>query len=278
MQPRRTEPQSLTLTPIGFVRSPFTDKQQAPRQPPGAADVTGTIELLPDPRYEEALRDLSAWSHIWVLFWFDRNPDWKPLVLPPRSTRKRGLFATRSPHRPNPIGMSVVRLERVEGRVLYVRGLDMLDGTPVLDIKPYVPYADCVADAQSGWLQAQPAEASDIGPRYRVRFSERADEQLAWLAERSPLPLRALIATALADGPVPHAYRRIKPLGGGAYRLGVKDFRARFRVDGDALCVLEIASGYRKRVLQDPAAAATERTPLEVHRAFVARFGERAAK
>src|SRR4051812_12236661 len=148
----------LTLSPIGVVHSPFKDKRSAPRQPAGAPEVRGTIELLPDTRYRHALRDLGEWSHIWVLFWFDRNADWKPTVLPPRSTKKRGVFATRSPHRPNPIGMSAVKLERIEGRVLHVCGLDILDGTPVLDIKPYVPYVDALPDAGSGWLRPPPPD------------------------------------------------------------------------------------------------------------------------
>jgi tRNA-Thr(GGU) m(6)t(6)A37 methyltransferase TsaA len=289
----------LTLAPIGVVHSPLRDKRSAPRQPAQARGVCGTIELLPDPRYTDALRDLNAWSHIWVLFWFDRNSGWRPTVLPPRSSKKRGVFATRAPHRPNPLGMSVLRLERVQGRVLHVAGLDILDGTPVLDIKPYVPYTDAIPDADSGWLQAPIDTASalrgsaamntapalrggaappaDPGPRYRVQWSERAQEQLAWLRARSDLDLRGLIERVLADGPAPHAYRRIKRVGEG-YRLGVKDFRARFSVTGEVVHVLELATGYRKRVLADAGAVATERTPLDVHRAFVARFGPRAAK
>jgi mRNA-degrading endonuclease RelE of RelBE toxin-antitoxin system len=184
------------------------------------------------------------------------------------------VFATRSPHRPNPIGMSAVKLERIEGRVLHVCGLDILDGTPVLDIKPYVPYVDALPEAGSGWLQPAPP---DPGPRYRVRFAERAQEQLGWLEQRSDVPLQSLIEKVLTDGPAPHAYRRVKKVEGG-YRLGVKDFRVRFTVEGDEVCVGELATGYRKRVLEDAQAVATESTPLDVHRAFVARFGARAAK
>jgi hypothetical protein len=170
--------------------------------------------------------------------------------------------------------MSALQLERVEGRVLHVTGLDILDGTPVLDIKPYVPYTDAIPDAHSGWLQPAPP---DPGPRFAVQFGARAEQQLAWLGERTDIGLRALIESALADGPAPHAYRRIKQVGEG-YRLGVKDFRARFTVEGDRVTVHELATGYRKRVLEDARAVATEHTPLEVHRAFVAYFGPRAAK
>jgi mRNA-degrading endonuclease RelE of RelBE toxin-antitoxin system len=156
----------------------------------------------------------------------------------------------------------------------------------VLDLKPYVPYADSVPDARHGWLESaagavhgahgSEAAARDPGPRFDVSFSERAEEQLAWLAAHTELPLRKLAVDVLADGPAPHPYRRIRDLGDG-FRLGVKDFRLRFSVDGNQVRVLEIATGYRKRTLDDPAALATEQTPLEVHRAFVARFGPRAA-
>jgi tRNA-Thr(GGU) m(6)t(6)A37 methyltransferase TsaA len=268
---------SLTLEPIGVVRTPFTDKRSAPRQPAAARGVAGRIELYPHAQYEHALSDLQTWSHIWVIFWFHRNAGFRAKVLPPRSRHKRGVFATRSPHRPNPLGLSVLRLERIEGRVLHVLDVDMLDGTPVLDLKPYVPYTDALPDAQSGWLQEDPSAPRDPGPRYRVAFSERAELQLAWLGERSPLPLRALAEEVLALGPAPHPYRRIKQVGD-RLRLAVKDFRLYFEVRGDEACVLEIATGYRERVLLDPSALATERTPLQVHRAFVQEFGPSAAK
>jgi tRNA-Thr(GGU) m(6)t(6)A37 methyltransferase TsaA len=263
---------TLTLAPIGVVRSPFTDRRSTPRQPAAARGVAGTIELLDHAEYEHALSDLADWSHVWVLFWFHLNEGFRPRVQPPRSAQKRGLFATRSPYRPNPIGLSVVRLERVEGRVLHVLDVDMIDGTPVLDLKPYVPYTDAAFDANSGWLESDPPSPRDPGPRYRVLWSERASVQLDWLAQRTDLPLRALSEQALELGPAPHPYRRIKA-SGDHLRLGVKDFRLRFVVEGSDVRVLAIDSGYRRRVLDDPRAVATERTPLDVHRAFVAEFG-----
>lgn len=262
----------LTLTPIGVVRTPFQDKQSAPRQAALARGVTGTIELLPGPEYEHALQDIERWSHLWVLFWFHQSEGFRPTVLPPRSARKRGVFATRAPYRPNPIGMSLVRLLRVERNVLHVADLDILDGTPVLDIKPYVPYADTAPDANSGWLEDDPGAPKDPGPRYAISFSPRAEEQLAFLAERSPLPLRSMAEAVLSAGAAPHPYRRIKQLDG-QLQLAVKDFRLRFTVEGTRVVVHEVRSGYRPRVLADPEAQATEATPLEVHRAFVARFG-----
>lgn len=261
----------LTLTPIGVVRSPFTEKRSAPRQPAAARGVAGTIELAADAGYVHGLSDIDAWSHLWVLFWFHLNSGYRPKVQPPRSLQKRGVFATRSPYRPNPIGLSLVRLVRVEGSVLHVLDLDIIDGTPVLDLKPYVPYTDAVPDASSGWLQAEPL-ARDPGPRYRVCFSERAEQQLQWLAQHCELPLRQLAQDTLVLGPAPHPYRRIKRHCD-RLRLSVKDFRVDFVVEGSDVRVIEIASGYKRRVLEDPSASAKEPTSLEVHRAFVARFG-----
>src|SRR5690242_13329718 len=115
----------LKLTPIGVVHSPFGDRASAPRQPAAARDVEARIELFPGQNFEDGLIDLARFDHVWVLFWFHLNDSWKPKVLPPRSTERRGVFATRSPYRPNPIGMSVMRLDRIEGLTLHVRDVDL---------------------------------------------------------------------------------------------------------------------------------------------------------
>ena len=260
---------TLQLTPIGIVHSPWRDKRSAPRQPSEARGVAGTIELRPGGSFEHALSDLQEWSHVWVLFWFHLNRGWHSKVLPPRSDRKRGVFATRSPHRPNPLGLSVLALERVAGRTLYVRDLDILDQTPVFDIKPYVAYSDAPPDANAGWLDH--GRARDHGPRYEVQLAERAAQQLAWLEPRIAFDLRATAEEVLRAGPTPHPYRRIRREGN-AYRLAVKDFRLRFSVEGSVIIVQEVSTGYRQRVLADPKATATERTPLDVHRDFQRHF------
>jgi tRNA-Thr(GGU) m(6)t(6)A37 methyltransferase TsaA len=246
--------------PIGFVRSPYTERMAAPRQAPGGDP--GRIELLPGHGFEDALEGLDTFDYAWVLFVFHQNVEqrrgWSPKVQPPRSNEKYGVFATRSPHRPNPIGLSCVRIDRVEGLVVHVRELDLLDGTPVLDIKPYVPYADARPDANSGWL-----EPRDPAPAWTVTFSDDALAQLAWLEVRGVV-LRAAIEQALALGPQPHAYRRIRRQGAG-YRLALKEWRIDFAVDARVITVRTIASGYRPRQLATNAA-------LAVHRDFAAAF------
>jgi tRNA-Thr(GGU) m(6)t(6)A37 methyltransferase TsaA len=226
-EPFDAHPQ-LTLAPIGYVRTALTTKVEAARQPRAALGVAGRIELVPGKNYEHALEDLDGWEHIWVLFWFDRNASWRPKVLPPRSrSGRKGVFATRSPHRPNPLGLSAVRLERIDGLTLYVRDVDMLDGTPVLDIKPYVAYTDAIVAARSGWLAdtVDGANARDPIPAFDVQWDETATEQAAWIEARTALPLRERATTTLALGPEPHPYRRIRRDGDGLAAVG--DWRVR---------------------------------------------------
>jgi tRNA-Thr(GGU) m(6)t(6)A37 methyltransferase TsaA len=267
---------ALVLRPIGVARTPFTERAAAPRQPYAAAGAPGTIELLSGRRFEDALEDLGCWDRIWVLFWFHLNEGWRPKVLPPRSKKRRGLFATRSPHRPNPIGMSVLRLERIEGLVLHVRDVDLVDGTPILDLKPYVPYADAHPDASPGWVEslevpaidapARGPAAKDPEPGYAVAWSDRATAELAFLGDAG-VELAERIAKALTLGPQPHAYRRIRRVDGGL-ELAVKDWRVRFRADGRTLFVERLATGYRTRELAEGTAPG-----LALHRSFAARFG-----
>ena len=271
----------VTFVPIGVVRSPFADRVSAPRQAVASREAAGTIELFPGRDFEHALADLDGWERIWVVFCFHLNPPgaFRPKVLPPRSAgKRRGVFSTRSPHRPNPIGLSVVRLEAVRGLVLHVRDLDMVDGSPVLDLKPYVPYADAFPQARTGWLSPLVGDGGDLHdggsagaaidpePGFTVAFTPLALEQAAWLRSHHGVDLEDPVRRILELGPQPHPYRRIKAEGDG-FRLAVKDWRVRFRVDGRAVTVEAIRSGYRPAQLVAPA------TPeAAVQRAFVERF------
>ncbi|MDB4971909.1 MAG: hypothetical protein JWN48_250 [Myxococcaceae bacterium] len=266
---------ALSLEPIGVIHSPFGERVEAPRQPTAAeaADVEGTVELFSGHGYEDALCDLASWDHLWLVVWFDRNRGFRPKVTPPRSDKKRGVFATRSPHRPNPIGLSAVRLVRVNGLLLTVRGLDLLDQTPLLDLKPYVPYTDAIPGANHGWLE-QLADASpsaharplDPLPDYQVVFAPLALEQLAWLRDDHGVDLQERVTAQLALGPAPHAYRRIKREGD-RFKLALKDWRAWFRVEQRRVTVECLGSGYRPREL-----FGTDGSAPAVHRAFVARY------
>jgi tRNA-Thr(GGU) m(6)t(6)A37 methyltransferase TsaA len=262
---RRVAPTPVSLTPIGVIRTPFADKASAPRQPALAKGARGRMELYPDGRYEHALSDLSSFDYIWALFLFHKSRGWRAKVLPPRSATRRGVFSTRAPYRPNPIGLSLLRLERIEGTVLHVVDVDMLDRTPLLDIKPYLPYADQVLVAEHGWLDEQARGREDPASRFEVSFSPRAHQQIEFLRDRCGVELASRIRTALALGPSPHPYRRIKKDGTG-FRLAVQEWRVRFVVSGRSVLVEKVASGYRpSQLFTDPA--------LATHRAFAESFG-----
>ena len=137
--------------PIGVVRSPFKTPKGTPIQPAGSVDTRGTVELLPE--YAEGLQDLEGFSHIILLYHFHKAKEPALKVKPFMDDREHGIFAQRAPSRPNPIGLSIVRLEKIEGNILYLKDVDLLDGTPLLDIKPYVPEFDIREVTRTGWLE-----------------------------------------------------------------------------------------------------------------------------
>jgi len=149
------------LEAIGRVCSTYQRRFGTPQQASAVdSDAAAVLVLDPDKIPAEALADLEGMDRIWVISWLHRGGGWSPQVFPPRGPRqRRGLFSTRSPDRPNPIGLSAVELVRVEGCELHVRGIDLLDGTPILDIKPYVPYADAFPGARAGWIDAIPRDS-----------------------------------------------------------------------------------------------------------------------
>jgi tRNA-Thr(GGU) m(6)t(6)A37 methyltransferase TsaA len=264
MEPAR----KLALEPIGYVRTAAATKVEAARQPRASGGAPGRIELLPGRNFEHALENLTEWQYIWVLFWFDRNEGWRPKVLPPRSrSGRKGVFATRSPHRPNPLGLSAVRLESIDGLTLHIRDVDMLDGTPVLDIKPYVAYTDAIGDANSGWLADGDAPRDPIAA-FAVHWDEAAATQAEWIESRTGLNVRERATATLKLGPEPHPYRRIRRDESGL-TLCVKDWRLRFSVDGRDVRVASIESGARKALLVRNDAASEE---LALHREFYSRW------
>ena len=137
------------LRPIGYVRSPFTETAQVPKGLGAEHRAEGTLEILPE--YEAGLQDIEGFSHLYVIWAFDRASGCDLVARPPSDDRPHGVFATRSPRRPNPLGLTVVELLGREGRILRVRGVDMLDGTPILDLKPYLSSVS-EADLRRGWL------------------------------------------------------------------------------------------------------------------------------
>lgn len=192
----------FSFTPVGIVRSCFREKFGIPRQPGLVPAARATLELLPPYNQPAAIRGLEGFSHLWLLFVFHHTPAgrWQPTVRPPRlgGNRRLGVFATRSTFRPNPLGLSAVRLERISTErghvVLHLAGVDVLDGTPVLDVKPYLPYADCIPTATGGFAAHAPTAA------HAVAFSPAAE---ACCAAWPTGELRELITQILRQDPRP---------------------------------------------------------------------------
>lgn len=224
-----------SLEPIGIVHSPFKEKFGIPRQP-GLVRATSRIELLAPYNLPEAVSELDGFSHIWVTFVFHQamREQWKPQIRPPRlgGNRKVGVFASRSPFRPNHLGLSVVRLEQIEQKdrklLLRVTGLDVMDGTPVVDIKPYIPYVDRIEDAAAGFAVEAPQAV------FQVNFSESAEQQLQEIKVEN---FRQLISDVLSYDPRP-AYRQAES--GGQFGILLDEFNVRWEVSDDQIWVLSI--------------------------------------
>ena len=153
-----TSPFDIIMKKIGTIHTPFTVLQNMPIQPKGAKEIIGTIEI--EKCYQEGLKDLEGFSHIYLIYQFHKAKRTALRVTPFMDNTERGVFATRSPLRPNHIGLSIVRLKKVEGRILTVQGVDILDGTPLLDIKPYIAPFDEVKESTTGWMKATEQEVS----------------------------------------------------------------------------------------------------------------------
>ena len=146
------------MEPIGIIQSPFTRIENMPIQPVGATDITGSV-LIHEP-FAEGLKDLDGFSHIYLIYLFHKCEKTSLRVVPFLDTVERGVFATRSPRRPNHIGLSIVELLKVEGRELFIKGVDILDQTPLLDIKPYIEAFDAVDNSTSGWMKNRASEVA----------------------------------------------------------------------------------------------------------------------
>jgi len=229
-----------SLTHIGIVHSIFKKKFGIPRQPGIVSEAGARIELIPPFNNEQFVRGLEGFSHIWVLFVFHASADegWHSTVRPPRLGGKKrvGVFASRSPFRPNPIGLSAVELEEIsfeKGKVfLHIRGVDILDGTPVIDIKPYLSYSDSIAGASGGYAASAPER------RFEVVFSDEADLRLLKEKENGHDRLRELIVDILSQDPRPAYYsskhRRAN------FSISILDFEINWRVEDEAVMVTEV--------------------------------------
>jgi len=230
--------QTWTFHTVGRVHSPLKEKFGLPRQPGLVPQLKSQIEILPPYDREEAFKALSGYSHIWLVsvFHLAVREHWQATVRPPRlgGNERVGVFASRAPYRPNPIGLSLCVLHgiaRAAGRLfLSVSGCDLVDGTPILDIKPYLPYSDCVTDARAGFTDDVPREL------LTVSWSEQAKQQLQSLTLKYP-DLRELVEVLIAQDPRP-AYQR--DVQSHEYGMRLYDTNVRFVVNGAEASVLSL--------------------------------------
>ncbi len=232
---------SFNFQPIGYFKNSLNHPNEAPRQPnKDLPETSGTIVLKEGHSFQDALRDLEGFSHIWILFQFHKNDHWNPAVAPPRgSLKKRGVFATRSPYRPNPIGMSILELKGIQNLTLTVGPSDLLNETPVFDIKPYLPYVDAIPETKIGWLEELNAE------KYQVLWSAKADEQIQFLESLGLTQLRGFILNQLEYDPKDPKKKRLYFLEDRTL-LAYRTWRAEIQSDdlGKLVTVVAISSGY----------------------------------
>ena len=219
-----------TITPIARIRSDFPEKFGIPRQSGVVESLTARIVFEPAYRHADALRGLEGFSHIWLIWQFSANlrEGWRPTVRPPRlgGNERMGVFATRSPFRPNALGLSCVRLLGIEygadGPTLTVAGADLMDGTPIFDIKPYLPYADCIPGATGGF-------APDSGAKLAVTIPEA-------LLQKVPADKRVALRGVLENDPRP----RYQNDSARVYKLDFAGLHIEFQVDGQELTVTDV--------------------------------------
>jgi tRNA-Thr(GGU) m(6)t(6)A37 methyltransferase TsaA len=241
----------MKVEPIGFLHTGFKEKFGVPRQSSMVGDSVAILKLKTDLRFKDALRHLDGFSHVWIVFVFHQHLalEWRPLITPPRldAPRRVGVFASRSPHRPNSIGISAVKLESIdfeasEGIELRLSGHDFLDGTPVLDIKPYIPYADSISNAREGWT------GTEI-PVFEVTFEDSALESLNQAGQRNPEfhrgDLRELVVQTLRIDPRPVSQRKSMPIAnpsheGKSFACRMLDFDVHWEIRNGGIRVIRI--------------------------------------
>lgn len=239
----------INLRPLGVIRTPYQQKFAIPRQPNLVDAASGEIVFHTEFSDPNMLRGIEQFSHLWLLFQFHQTVEkgWSPMVRPPRlgGNKKQGVLATRSTFRPNAIGMSVVQYDKVEhkdGRLsLHVKGVDLLDGTPIIDIKPYVPWADSIPEAKGGFA----AERPTLMPVY---FESQSAKQLAHWQANYPM-LSALIEQVLAQDPRP-AYKAEQD-SNEEYGMSLYDLNIRWRVSAKANYVVSITHNHEPQAHKD---------------------------
>lgn len=238
--------EEIIIKPIGYIHSELKQRYETPRQGILAGENISVIELNPKNNFQQALKRLDGFDRIWVLYQFHLNKNWKPMVNPPRHTRKKiGVFATRAPYRPNQIGLSCVKLEKIDGLKIFISESDILDGSPVIDIKPYLPYSDSFPDAATGWVK------KDFENIYKIIFKPKAEKQCNWLKGNGKINLVNFAKLQLEFYPTDTTRKRISipPVKkDNCFILAYRTWRIFYAVDNSSqtVTISEIRTGYTK--------------------------------
>lgn len=257
----------LVLNPIGYFSCEKRNPYEAASQ--GSLDLSGDrglIELLPGHNFEQAVRGLGNMSHLWVFFWFHNNENWKPLVMVPRgSIEKQGVFSTRSPYRPNPIGLSLVKIDQVDQRKIWVRDFDLLDGTPILDLKPYHPEADVAVNPKLGWMEK-------LGEQeYAVTTTDQFDRKAQFLHLRGIKQLVPFCGQQLRFDPFNQEKKRVSFTSENDGVLAYRTWRIHFYTKDLMIRLETIRSGYSDQDLSNK--TDDKWKDKDIHREFIAAFG-----
>ncbi|MBR7128394.1 MAG: tRNA (N6-threonylcarbamoyladenosine(37)-N6)-methyltransferase TrmO [Lentisphaeria bacterium] len=240
----------FSFAPIGFFKCDEKYRYDTPRQGVFANGNVGVIELAKGCNFEQALQDLDGVERIWVIFVFHNNSNWKTLSSPPIAPdRKIGVFASRSPYRPNPIGLSCVELVKVEGLKIYIRNFDLLDGTPILDIKPYISVADSFPDSRVAWLE----EANK--KEYKLEFSIDFQKKSEFIYQKSKLDPQKFCEVQLSVNPLDYRRKRLTEFENNLYVIAFRTWRIEFRIFEECkkILVQDIFSNYTIDELADSA-------------------------
>jgi len=251
----------MNLKPIGVFQSEQIEPYQAGRQP-DALGTQGVIRLHKGQNFEQALQDLIGCSHIWIIFGFHLNENWKPLVQTPRSDRKIGVFATRAPYRPNPIGLSLVKLIDIKDLEIFVGENDLLNHSPIYDIKPFHPEADIASDARVEWLETAQVK------KYQITFSPPAESHLDFLEMQGVNEIRTFVSRQLEYDPVNADKKRVSEHSG-FFTLAYRTWRIDFTLGENSVGILTIHSGYSAEDLKDFADPYGDK---KIHRLFNKEF------
>lgn len=244
---------SMNFEPIGMMHSDLVYKQESPRQGNLVGNGESFIELVSDQNFEQALEGLEEFERIWIIYKFHHNEHWKPKVnVPRKKEEKLGVFSTRSPYRPNPIGMSCVKLLKIEGRRIFVSESDLLDGSPILDIKPYVDYCDSFNTIYPDWLQQAEEDA------YKLVVPEYIQKQFDYLKKVAKLSFSQFSSTQLKYEPLNIKKKRVKVLEtredkSSLAEIAYRTWRIQFELDEEAksIVITRVKSGYSKEELND---------------------------